>query len=45
LKNHAERSDENKKEHGVKYIELGPDLQKKIRKVYPMVLSEAWSGS
>jgi len=33
------------KEHGVKYTELGPDLQKKIRKVYPMVLSEAWSGS
>jgi biopolymer transport protein ExbD len=33
------------KEHGVKYPELGPDLQKKIRKVYPMVLSEAWSGS
>jgi hypothetical protein len=33
------------KEHGVKYLELGPDLQKKIRKVYPMVLSEAWSGS
>ncbi|MCK4853916.1 MAG: hypothetical protein KAT31_06635, partial [Bacteroidales bacterium] len=33
------------KEHGVKYIELGPDIQKKIRKVYPMVLSEAWSGS
>jgi biopolymer transport protein ExbD len=33
------------KEHGVKYIELGPDLQKKIRKAYPMVLSEAWSGS
>jgi hypothetical protein len=33
------------KEHGVKYTELGTDLQKKIRKVYPMVLSEAWSGS
>ncbi len=33
------------KEHGVKYLELGPDLQKMIRKVYPMVLSEAWSGS
>jgi hypothetical protein len=33
------------KEHGVKYTELGPDLQKKIRQVYPMVLSEAWSGS
>ena len=30
------------KEHGVKYTELGPDLQKKIRKAYPMVLSEAW---
>ncbi|MCK5463413.1 MAG: hypothetical protein KAI95_10370, partial [Bacteroidales bacterium] len=30
------------KEHGVKYTELGPDLQKKIRKVYPMALSEAW---
>jgi len=33
------------KEHGVRYTELGTDLQKKIRKVYPMVLSEAWSGS
>jgi biopolymer transport protein ExbD len=33
------------KEHGVMYAELGPDLQKKIRQVYPMVLSEAWSGS
>jgi hypothetical protein len=33
------------KEHGVKYIELGPDLQKKIRNAYPMVLSEAWGGS
>ena len=33
------------KEHGVSYTELGPDLQKKIRKVYPMALSEAWSGS
>ncbi len=32
-------------EHGVKYSELGPDLQKTIRKVYPMALSEAWSGS
>jgi hypothetical protein len=32
------------KEHGVSYTELGPDLQKKIRKVYPMALSEAWSG-
>ncbi len=33
------------KEHGVNYSELGPDLQKKIKKVYPMVLSEAWSVS
>ena len=33
------------KEHGVRYTELGPDIQKKIKKVYPMVLSEAWSGS
>ncbi len=33
------------KEHGVNYSELGPDLQRKIKKVYPMALSEAWSGS
>lgn len=31
------------KEHGVKYAALGPDLQQKIRKAYPLVLSEAWS--
>jgi len=33
------------KEHGVKYAELGPDLQQKIKMAYPMVLSEAWNGS
>jgi hypothetical protein len=33
------------REHGVGYMELGPDLQQKIRKAYPMVLSEAWGGS
>jgi hypothetical protein len=33
------------KKHGVKYSELGPDLQKELKKAYPMVLSEAWSGS
>ncbi len=32
------------KEHGGKYSELGPDLQKEMRKAYPMVLSEAWNG-
>ncbi len=32
-------------EHGVHYLELGTDLQKKIRQAYPMVLSEAWGGS
>ena len=31
------------KEHGVKFAALGPDLQQKIRKAYPLVLSEAWS--
>ena len=33
------------KEHGVGYLELGPDLQQHIKKAYPMVLSEAWGGS
>jgi biopolymer transport protein ExbD len=32
------------KMHNVPYTELGADLQKEIRKSYPMVLSEAWSG-
>ena len=31
------------KEHGVSYSELGPDLQKVMKKAYPMVLSEAWN--
>ena len=29
-------------EYGARYMELGPDLQRKIREAYPMVLSEAW---
>lgn len=30
------------KEYGARYAELGTELQQKIKKVYPMVLSEAW---
>ncbi len=30
--------------HRVHYAELGSGLQKEIRKAYPMVLSEAWTG-
>lgn len=33
------------KKYQVHYSELGTGLQKEIRKVYPMVLSEAWSGN
>jgi hypothetical protein len=30
------------KEYSTRYTELGPELQQKIRKAYPMVLSETW---
>ena len=37
------RDDLAMEKHNVRYLDLGNNLQKEIRKAYPMVLSEAWS--